>query len=96
MIAALITEHLGTLLSAIVALAGVLFGAFRHQQARAATAQASAVIAQAKEAQASALAAAEARNAQTAANALAARESAAQVPDAQLDQALKDAGGLRK
>lgn len=96
LIVAFVTAHLGLILGAITGAAGVIWGAFRHQQANAAISGAQATVASAKQAQAEAQAAAQAHAAQALTNADQAQADAAKVPDADLDSQLDQVGGLRK
>jgi hypothetical protein len=91
-----ITAHLGAFLGLLTGGAGVLFGLFRHQQAKAATAKASAVVAKAQASVANSNAAAALAGQQDAANASQAQQQAAAIPDANLDAELQQLGALRK
>jgi membrane protein involved in colicin uptake len=95
-ILAFITAHLGAILGAALGAGGFIFGAFRHQQAKAATSNAQAVIAQSKASDAQANADAQAHADQAVVNKQQATEEAAQVPVSDLDAELDKEGGLRK
>lgn len=80
----------------LLAMAGVLFGLLRHQQAATATAKAQATVAQAAaQSEASNAAAAQAGQ-QAAVAASDAQQQAAATPDSGLDARLADIGALRK
>ncbi len=91
-----IVAHLGAILGAAVGLGGFLFGSFRHQQAKTATAKAAAVVAQAKATVSAGNAAAAEAGQSAAANRVAADQQAAAIPDAGLDAELAQLGALRK
>jgi hypothetical protein len=88
--------HAAAIFGLLVGAGGVLFGAFRHQQARTATAKASAAVAQAKATVSAGNAAAEAAGQSAAANRVTADQQAAAIPDAGLDAELSQLGALRK
>ncbi|MFM0300024.1 hypothetical protein PQQ99_07840 [Paraburkholderia sediminicola] len=91
-----IVAHLGVIISGAFGLGGILFGAFRHQQAKTATAKASAVVAQAKATVTAGDAAAAQAGQTAAANRVAANQQAAAIPDAGLNAELAQLGALRK
>lgn len=95
-IVAFIVGHIGAILGAIMGAGGLAFGAFRHQQAKAATSQAQAAIAKVGEQQAQSEAQAQAYAAQAVDNKQQAAQDAAKVPNDQLDSVLDQMGGLRK
>lgn len=80
----------------LLAVAGVLFGMFRHQQAATATAKAQAQVADAKATVAASNVAAAQAGQQAAAVAVGAQQQAAATPDSDLDARLADLGALRK
>jgi hypothetical protein len=80
----------------IAAAAGILFGMFRHQQAKAATAKAAASVAQAQVSVAQGNAAAALAGQRDVANKAEADQQAAAIPDANLDAQLQQLGALRK
>jgi len=95
LIIAFLSAHVGAILAALGAGASLIFAFFRNQQAKAATAQAQAAIAQAGEAQAKSDASAQARVAEVVQNEQKAAQTAAKVPDADVDAELKKLGGMR-
>lgn len=95
-IGSLIAAHLGLLTGLITGAAGIIFGLFRHQQAKAATSAANATVAQVQATQANSQAAAATHAEQDIQNAQASTTSVAQVADADLDAQLKAEGGLTK
>lgn len=96
LIVAFIVAHLGAIIGATLGLGGVLFGAFRHQQAKAATSNAAAVVAKSNAAVAAGNAAASEAGQTATANRVAADQQAAAVPDSALDAELAQLGALRK
>lgn len=96
LIATFLAAHLAAIIPWLVGGAGVLFGVFRHQQAKATTAKAAATIAQAQATVAQGNAAAALAAQQAAVNQAAAEQQAAAIPDANLDAELKQLDALRK
>lgn len=96
LIVSFLFAHLGAVLGLLAGAGGVLFGAFRHQQAKAATAKASAVVAKVQASVATGNAVAALAGQQAAANAAQAQQQAAAIPDANLDAELQQLGALRK
>jgi len=90
-----IAAHFATILALGSGALGILFGLFRHQQAKAATAQAQAAIAKVGEQQATAEAAAQAHAAQAVENATEAKADVGKLDSDQVNAQLKDLGGLR-
>jgi hypothetical protein len=90
-----IAAHFAAILGLLGGAGGILFGLFKHQQAKAATAQANAAIAKVGEQQAQSEAVAQQHAAQVVQVAAKDHADAAKVPADQLDQQLKDLGGLR-
>lgn len=95
-IIAFITAHIGAILGLFAGAGGLAFGAFRHQQAKAATSDAAAKVAQVQQQSAQANADAQAHADQAVVNKQQAAEEAAQVPVSDLDAELDKEGGLRK
>lgn len=96
LIVAFLVSHLGLIIGAVVGGAGVVFGAFRHQQAKAATATAAATVATSAAQVAQGNAAVAEATTDAVANQASAATAAAAIPDAQLDAAGEALGILRK
>ncbi|NIE67484.1 hypothetical protein [Burkholderia sp. Ax-1719] len=94
-IATFLAAHLAAIIPWLIGGAGVLFGLFRHQQAKTATAKAAATVAQAQASVATSNATAAIAGQQAVANAEQASQQAAAIPDANLDAELQKLGALR-
>ncbi|MEK6356534.1 MAG: hypothetical protein V4796_27450, partial [Burkholderia cenocepacia] len=91
-----LVAHLGAILGTLVGAGGVLWGMFRHQQAKADVAAAHEQVAQANARVDAGNAAAAQAGQQAAAAAVNAQQQAATTPDSNLDARLADIGALRK
>ncbi|WP_412021550.1 hypothetical protein [Burkholderia cepacia] len=96
LIVSFLVAHLGAILGLLAGASGVLFGMFRHQQAKTATAKAAAQVAQADAWVAAGNAAAAQAGQQAVVAAAAAQQQAAVTPDSDIDARLADIGALRK
>lgn len=91
-----LTAHLGALIGVVVGASGLVFGAFRHQQANAATAAAAASVARSAASVSDANAAASAAGQAAAENRVQADAAAAALPASDLNSELAKLGALRK
>ena len=91
-----LVAHIGVIGGALFGLGGFVFGAFRHQQAKTATAEAASTVAAAKSQDDQANAAASAATTQAVVNRSDAVAETAAIPDADLDAEGAKLGILRK
>lgn len=96
LIATFLAAHFTVIIAWLISAGAVVFGLFRHQQARTATAKAAATVAQVQASVATSNATAALAGQQAAANAEQASQQAAAIPDANLDAELNKLGALRK
>lgn len=96
LIVSFLVAHLGAIVGTLIGAGGVLWGMFRHQQAKTATATAAAQVAQADARVDASNAAAAQVGQQAAAAAAGAQQQAAAVPNSDLDAQLGQIGALRK
>lgn len=96
LIGTFIAAHLASIIPWLISGAAIVFGLFRHQQAKTATAKASAKVAQAQASIATSNVTAALAGQQAAANAQQASQQAAAIPDTDLDAELQKLGALRK
>lgn len=96
LIVSFFVAHLGAILGALVGAGGVLWGMFRHQQAKADVAAAHEQVAQANARVDADNAAAAQAGQQAAAAAVNAQQQVAATPDSNLDARLAELGALRK
>ncbi|KWO06071.1 hypothetical protein WM26_31205 [Burkholderia cepacia] len=96
LIVSFLVAHLGAILGMLIGAGGVIWGAFRHQQAKADVAAAHEQVAQDKATVDAGNAAAAQAGQQAAVAAADAQQQAAATPDSDLDARLADIGALRK
>ncbi|QBQ99264.1 hypothetical protein [Paraburkholderia pallida] len=96
LIVSFLVAHLTAIIPWVIGGAGVLFGVFRHQQAKTATAKAAATVAKAQASVAQGNAVTALAGQQDASNAAQAQQQAAAIPDANLDAELQKLSALRK